>query len=98
VQSENIKRARFKSGTIPTSDALRKALPAITAPVHAIWGGRDAFMGPAYVEACGRLFRSFWPDLDLRVVQGAGHWVIYEAAPIVNAMLLEIFVEDGTPR
>ena len=95
VQSENIKRARFKSGAIPVSDSLRKALPGITAPLHAIWGSRDAFMGPAYVEACARLFRSFWPDLDLSVVQGAGHWVIYEAAEIVNEMLLRMVDRDG---
>jgi len=31
VQMENIRRARFKSGTTPASDVLAKALPAIRA-------------------------------------------------------------------
>jgi pimeloyl-ACP methyl ester carboxylesterase len=90
LQMENIRRARFRSGAIPMSDALLKGLPGITARLCAIWGGRDAFMGPAYVEACTRLFRSFRPDVDVRVVPGAGHWVNYEAAETVNALLLEM--------
>jgi pimeloyl-ACP methyl ester carboxylesterase len=94
VQMENVRRARFRSGTIPVSDALLKALPAITARLGgAIWGGRDAFMGPAYVRDCGRLLASFWPGVDVRVVQGAGHWVIYEAAETVNAVLVEMLVD-----
>jgi pimeloyl-ACP methyl ester carboxylesterase len=96
VQMENIGRARFRSGAIPTSDALRKALPAITARLGAIWGSRDAFMGEAYVEACARLLASFQPAVDVRVVPGVGHWAIYEAAPALNAMLLEMLVDaDG---
>jgi pimeloyl-ACP methyl ester carboxylesterase len=98
VQMENVRLARFKSGTIPLSDALRKALPAITARLGAIWGDRDAFMGEAYVEACGRLFRSFQPGVDLRVVPGAGHWAIYEAAEALNAMLLEMLVDASAVR
>jgi pimeloyl-ACP methyl ester carboxylesterase len=96
VQMENVRRARFKSGTIPTSDALLTVLPAIRARLRgAIWGGRDAFMGPAYVERCGRLLASFSPEVDVRVVPGAGHWVIYEAAHVVNAALLEMLVDAG---
>ena len=51
LQIENLKRARFKSGTIPQSDALRRALPAIRARIAGIWGGRDAFTG-ARLEEC----------------------------------------------
>src|SRR5262245_12278659 len=45
VQMENLRRARFKSGTIPTSDVLLKALPSITARIAGIWAARDAFSG-----------------------------------------------------
>ena len=30
------------------------------------------------------------PDLDFRVIPGAGHWAIYEAADEVNAVLLDM--------
>jgi pimeloyl-ACP methyl ester carboxylesterase len=89
VQEENLRRARFRSGAIPVSDVLRRALPAIRARIGGIWGGRDAFAGPdltGYREALA----SVSPALDLRVIAGAGHWVIYEAAAEVNAALREM--------
>src|SRR5262249_20625027 len=46
LQMESVRRARFKSGSIPESDSLLQALPAIEARVTSIWGSRDAFMGP----------------------------------------------------
>lgn len=89
VQTENLRRARFKSGAIPVSDALLRALPSIRARMTGIWGGRDAFVGP-YVEERRQLLASFQPDLDFRVIEGAGHWVVYEAADQVNAVLVDM--------
>ncbi len=89
VQMENLRRARFKSGTIPASDALLQALPAIRARITGIWGGRDAFMGP-HLDDLRRILASSQRDLDFRVIDGAGHWVSYEAAEEVNAALLDI--------
>ena len=90
VQTENLRRARFKSGSIPTSDALLRALPSITARIAGIWGALDVFAGP-HVEERQRLLASFERDLDFRVIDGAGHWVTYEAADEVNAALHDIF-------
>jgi 2-hydroxy-6-oxonona-2,4-dienedioate hydrolase len=92
VQMENIRRARFKSGSIPTSDALLRALPSIKARIAGIWGARDAFVGP-YVQDRRRLLASFERNLDFRVIDGAGHWVTYEAADEVNAALLDVLRE-----
>ena len=89
LQIENLKRARFKSGTIPQSDALRRALPAIRARIAAIWGGRDAFTGTRLEEA-RRVLASVQGGLDLRVIEPAGHWVTYEAADQVNAALFDL--------
>jgi pimeloyl-ACP methyl ester carboxylesterase len=91
LQMENLRRARFKSGTLPQSDVLRRALPAIRARIAGIWGERDAFTG-ARLEECRRVLASVQGDLDLRVIEGAGHWVTYEAADRVNAALLELLV------
>ena len=89
LQIENLRRARFKSGKIPQSDALRQALSAIPAHIAAIWGERDAFTG-GRLDECRRVLASIQGDLDLRVIEGAGHWVTYEAADQVNAALFEL--------
>lgn len=93
LQRENLRRARFKSGTIPASDVLLRALPVIQARITGIWGGSDAFSGP-HVDACRRMLASVQRDLDFRVIDGAGHWVAYEAADRVNAALLGMLRRD----
>lgn len=97
LQIENLRRARFKSGSIPASDVLLRALPAIRARITGIWGSRDAFVGP-HLEDRRRLLASVQRDLDFRTVDGAGHWVTYEAADQVNAALLDMLMEGGTAR
>jgi len=89
VHAENIRRGRFKSGTIPESDALLRALPEIRAHISAAYGGRDAFVG-GDLEGRRRCLASAHPDVDFRVIPGAGHWVTYEAAGVVNGMVIDI--------
>ncbi len=88
VQTENLRRARFKSGTIPTSSILRDTLPAVRARVRGIWGGRDAFVGP-HLRSYRDTLVAAAPGAEFRVIEGAGHWVIYEAAAKVNAAVRE---------
>ena len=83
-----MRRARFRSGDIPESDALAKALPAIRARIAGIWGAHDAFVGGDIDERRRRL-AEHQPELDFRVLD-AGHWVTYEAADEVNAALLDM--------
>lgn len=54
----------------------------------AIYSSRDSFIG-GDVETCRRVLTTLRPDLDVRVLDGAGHWAIYEAAEQANAMLLD---------
>ena len=89
VQGDNVRRARFKTGGIPTSDALSRALPSVEARLAGIWGERDAFVGP-HLDERRRLLASFESHVDFRVISGAGHWVTYETADEVNAALLDI--------
>ena len=89
VQIENLRRARFKSGDIPTSDVLLRALPRTEARLTAIFGERDAFVGSRLDERRQTL-AGVQPDLDFRVVADAGHWANYEAPAIVNRALLEV--------
>jgi pimeloyl-ACP methyl ester carboxylesterase len=92
VQAENLRRARFRSGAIPTSDVLLRVLPAIRARLGGIWGSRDAFAAP-FIEERRRTLAAVQPGVDFRVIEGAGHWAIYEAAAQVNAALLELLGE-----
>jgi pimeloyl-ACP methyl ester carboxylesterase len=94
LQIENLARARFKSGTIPQSDVLRRALPAIRARIAGIWGERDAF-ADGRLDECRRVLASAQEDLEFRVIEGAGHWVIYEAAHEVNTALVELLTRHS---
>jgi len=89
IQIDNVRRARFKSGAIPVSDVLRRALPAIRARLAGIWGGRDAFTSH-HLEESRRVLTAIHPELDMRVIETAGHWVNYEAADRVNDLLVEL--------
>ena len=88
LQIDNVARSRFRSGTIPVSDVLLRALPAVRADLDGIWGGRDAFTGHHLAES-RQVLAAFDPQLDARVIERAGHWVNYEAADQVNALLEE---------
>ena len=91
LQMENVRRARFKPGSIPSSDALLQALPAIRARITGIWGGNDAFAA-SHIEDRRQVLASVQRDLDFRVINGAGHWVTYEATNEVNAALLDMLL------
>jgi len=88
LQIDNVARSRFRSGTIPVSDDLLRALPAVRAHLAGIWGGRDAFTGHHLAES-REVLAAADPQLDARVIEAAGHWVNYEAADQVNALLEE---------
>lgn len=91
LQMENVRRARFKPGPVPTSAVLLQALPAIQARITGIWGERDAFAAPN-IDDRRKVLTSVQRDLDFRVIDGAGHWVTYEAAEEVNAALLDMLL------
>ena len=88
VQRDNVRRARFRVGDIPDSDVLLRALPAVRARLVGVWGDRDPYAAP-HLDARRTALARFAPDLDFRVIEGAGHWAIYEAADRVNAALLD---------
>jgi pimeloyl-ACP methyl ester carboxylesterase len=89
LQVDNVGRARFKSGTIPSSDVLLRALPRIRARLAAIFGERDAFVG-RYLDERRQTLARAQPGLDLRIIEGAGHWVNYEAPEAVDRALAEM--------
>jgi pimeloyl-ACP methyl ester carboxylesterase len=89
LQTDNLRRARFKSGASPVSSVLRDALPGVRARVCGIWGARDAFVGP-HLAGYRQTLVAAAPGAQFRAIEGAGHWVIYEAAAEINAALRRV--------
>lgn len=87
IQEWNTVRSRVKTPTLSRSGALWRALDNVRVPLSGIWGSRDA---PAHPLAAQRvaILRERRPEADVRMIDGAGHWVAYEAADAFNAMLL----------
>jgi pimeloyl-ACP methyl ester carboxylesterase len=92
IQDWNTVHARFKSKGFAGSTSLRDAAGRATARLTAVWGDGDVTSFPSIEARIGSL-RETRPDAGLRVIEGAGHWVAYEAAEEFNALALEILRE-----
>jgi len=68
---------------------LAEALPEIKARVTAIWGGADGAAGPYLQDRRDRL-AALRPDAAQFLIEGAGHWVQYEAAVRFNRLMDEV--------
>jgi 2-hydroxy-6-oxonona-2,4-dienedioate hydrolase len=88
LQLENTNRARLRSHMVAPSDTLIRALRRASAPLRAIWGAQDVFGTPGLDER-ERVLRAIRPELRFHVLEGAGHWAMYEAADEINRLLLE---------
>lgn len=84
LQDHNVRRARFRGKFSSRSSFLLEALQAVHVPLLAIWGGRDAF--DPDVSPRVRALLAARPDAQTHVLPGAGHWVGYEEAMMVNAI------------
>jgi 2-hydroxy-6-oxonona-2,4-dienedioate hydrolase len=89
LQIENVRRARFRSRPFAATDELARALADVLAPLGTIWGTRDTIARPS-LEARLDVLRRHHPELDVRRIEGAGHWVMYEAADAFNAAFLDL--------
>ncbi len=89
IQSTNAPRGRVRSRRFSRADTLVRALPLVKARLDGIWGGRDATAYP-HLDERAQTLRSFQPEARFEVIEGAGHWVQYEAAERFNPLLAEI--------
>jgi pimeloyl-ACP methyl ester carboxylesterase len=89
LQGENVRRARFRSRPFATTDGLARALANVAAPVKTIWGTRD-ITALSSLDARLAVLRRHHPELEVCLIEGAGHWVMYEAAAEFNAVFLEL--------
>jgi pimeloyl-ACP methyl ester carboxylesterase len=89
VQTETVSRARVRSGKIPWTGTLTEALRRIDTTLSGVWGEHDVIAAP-YLHERKALFESLQPGCDFRVIDGAGHWLMYERPEAFNAALLSI--------
>ena len=64
-------------------------LPNISAELVGVWGSEDATAGgPAAIDQRRELLQQVQPAAEFHVLDGVGHWAMYEAPESVNRILL----------
>jgi pimeloyl-ACP methyl ester carboxylesterase len=89
MQILNTTRARTRSRDMGQAYKLSEVLPRLRTPLTGIWGEFDSTTYPHIQERID-LFRAQQPGFQMNVIEGAGHWVAFEAADAFNAKLLEV--------
>jgi pimeloyl-ACP methyl ester carboxylesterase len=89
LQVENLRRARFRSRPFAGTDDIARAVAHVPARLKTLWGTRDAIARPSLDDRLAVL-RRHHPELKVRLVEGAGHWVMYEAADAFCPALLDL--------
>ncbi len=96
LQAINGRRARIQAEKLVLPDWLLRVLPRVSVQLDAIWGEYDGpHPDPGAQEA---VLRSFQPDLDFRVIPGAGHWSMYENPAAFNRTVLDMLSRPLRPR
>jgi pimeloyl-ACP methyl ester carboxylesterase len=90
VHGDNLSRARFNSRRLARSNAFVDALPNISARLCGIWGSEDATAGGlAAIEQRRALFLNSQPGSSFHILEGIGHWAMYEDAGTFNRIVVE---------
>jgi pimeloyl-ACP methyl ester carboxylesterase len=84
VHGQSCLATRFHSKKISRDSGLPPALDAYTGPVLLVWGEHDVTAAPRTVGP--QLIRAR-PQRELEVIEDAGHWVQFEKADRVNALI-----------
>jgi pimeloyl-ACP methyl ester carboxylesterase len=86
MQEHNVLRDRLRRRRIARSDVLLSLQNQWTCEVHGIWGEKDALyegalhLLPELLSGCQLM--------NFDIIEGAGHWVQFEAADAFNHILL----------
>ncbi|MBO6520011.1 MAG: alpha/beta hydrolase [Rhodospirillales bacterium] len=88
---KNVARSRVRSRPMSLGNHLVDALPDIEARLAGIWGVHDATGGGREQILKRRdIFARYQPDVPFTIIDGVGHWVMYEAPQEFDAALLAI--------
>lgn len=86
VHTEACLQTRFRSKSISRAGGLQALLHKATCPVLLAWGAHDVTATP---ELLAPELAACHPRSRTDIVTDAGHWVQYESAPAINALLRE---------
>lgn len=86
IQANNAERTRMRSRQITRRGAAAAALHGIGVPLGAIWGREDVNW-PGVLDERKAILRAHDPDCRFAVIEGAAHWVQYEASDEFNDLL-----------
>jgi pimeloyl-ACP methyl ester carboxylesterase len=86
MQEHNVLRDRLRRRRIARSDVLLSLQKHWICEVHGIWGQRDALYEGALHLIPDLLIECQLKQFD--IIEGAGHWVQFEAADAFNHILL----------
>ena len=88
VHIANVVRDRLPRRHLAQTDILARSLPRVPCPVYAIYGAHDALYRH-YIHHLEAAYAAAAPDFHgLRLIEGAGHWVQFEAPRVFDATLL----------
>lgn len=89
IHRHNISCGRVRSRRISLSQGLLEVLPKVQSPIGGIWGSKDA-TGGGISDILKRrdILRAYRSDCQFDIIEGAGHWVMYEESNIFNKILI----------
>jgi pimeloyl-ACP methyl ester carboxylesterase len=87
----DLSRSRLKPGVFRHSREP-ELIKRLTMPLCCIAGEHDVYGLPS-VAAQGEAVRRQRPGTPFHIIEGTGHWVIYEAADRFNALLLQVLAD-----
>lgn len=87
VHIANVQRDRLPRRRLAHTDILARSLPKVPCPVHAIYGAHDAIYRE-YIHQLEGAYATAAPDFrGMQLIEGAGHWVQFEAPETFDAAL-----------
>ncbi len=89
LQVENVRRARYRSAWVSRTTLLRDAIERHRVPLAGIWGARDITC-VGHIAERRDIIRKLDPTAPFIEIEGAGHWVAYEASVAFNAALVQV--------
>jgi len=87
IQEANTARRRLRLSRDRGTPFLPDALRDYRGPLRVVWGAHDQF-SLGHIDDYAARLRALRPDVEIKVFEGAGHWLPYEDADAFNAFLL----------
>ena len=89
LHASNLARHRFNSRALSRTGAFLEALPSVAGELVCIWGSEDATAGGRQrIDRRRDVIREARPAAGFHVLEGVGHWSMYETPATLNQLLL----------